>query len=68
MNSFAQPPTSAKIQNMGILETSDHSLIKIKIPDSSQEPSASSKGPNHDLKDMGVLQNFIIHVKILVGG
>ena len=40
-----------KIRNMCISKTSDHSQIKIKIPNPSQEPPASSKAPNEDLKD-----------------
>ena len=35
-------------------------LNKIKLPNSSQEPSASSKAPSLDLKDMYVLCNFKI--------
>ena len=40
---------------MGIIKTSDHIPVKIKLPNPSQEPPASSKTPNQDLKDMGVL-------------
>ena len=39
---------------MGISKTSDHIQIKIKMPTPSQEPPASSKAPNEDLKDMDV--------------
>ena len=37
---------------MGISNTSDHIQIIIKMPNSSQEPPASSEAPNEDLKDM----------------
>ena len=40
--------------------TGDHIQIKIKMPNPSQEPSASSKAPNQDLKDMDVLFTFKI--------
>ena len=36
---------------MGISKTSDHIQIKIKMPNPSQKPPASSKPPNEDLKD-----------------
>ena len=42
--------------------TIDHIQINIKMPNPSQEPSASSKAPNEDLKDMEVL--YIFKVKI----
>ena len=42
----------AEIQNMPVSKNHDHILIKIKIPNPSQEPSVSSKAPNQDLKDM----------------
>ena len=45
----------AKIQNIGVLNTSDHIQIKIKMPNLSQEPSASPKAPNQDLTHMDVL-------------
>ena len=45
----------AKIQNIGALKTCDHIQIKIKILNPSQEPQASFKAPNQDLKDMDVL-------------
>ena len=50
----------AKIQNMGVSKTSDHIQIIIKIPNPSQEPAASPKARNQDLKDMDVLCIFII--------
>ena len=42
----------AKNQIMGVPRTSDH--INIKMLNPSQEPPASSKVPNQDLKDMDV--------------
>ena len=45
---------------MGISKTSDHIQIKIKMPNPSQEPPASSKTPNEDWKDMDVLCTFNI--------
>ena len=48
---------------MGISKTSDHIQIKIKIPNPSQEPPASSKAPNEDLKDMEVLCTFKIQIE-----
>ena len=49
---------------MGISKTSDHIQIKIKMPTPSQEPSASSKAPNEDLKAMDVLCPFKIKIEI----
>ena len=40
---------------MGVPKTIDHIKIKIKMPNPSQEPPASSKAPNQDLKDMDIL-------------
>ena len=37
--------------------------IKIKRPNSSQEPQAPTKAPNQDLKDMDILCNFKIKIK-----
>ena len=54
----------AKIRNMGISKTSDHINIKIKITNPSQEPPASSKSPNQDLKDMDVLCTFKIQIEL----
>ena len=45
----------AKIWNIDVKKISDHIKIKKKIPEASQEPQASSKDPNQDLKDMDVL-------------
>ena len=44
-------------------KTSDHIQIKIKMPNPSQEPPASSKAPNEDLKDMDVLCTFKIKIQ-----
>ena len=43
---------------MGIWKTSDHIQIKIKIQNPNQEPPASSKDYNQDLKEMDVLCTF----------
>ena len=43
---------------MDISKTSDNIQIKIKMPNPSQEPPASSKAPNDDVKDMDVLCTF----------
>ena len=48
---------------MGVSKTSDHIQIKIKMPNPSQEPPASSKTPNEDLKDMDVLCTFKIKIE-----
>ena len=47
---------------MVVSKTTDHIQIKIKMPNPSQEPPASSKAPNPDLKDMDVLCTFKINV------
>ena len=47
---------------MGISKISDHIQIKIKMPIPSQEPPASSKDANQDIKDMDVL--CILKIKI----
>ena len=47
---------------MGISKTNDHIQIKIKMPNPSQEPPASSKAPNQYFKDMGVLCTFKINI------
>ena len=51
------------IWNMGVSKTSDYIQIKIKMPNSSKEPPASSKAPNHDLNDMDVLCTFKIKIE-----
>ena len=48
---------------MGVSKTGDHMQIKIKIPNPSQEPPASSKAQNEDLKDMDVLCTFKIKIE-----
>ena len=40
-----------------------HIQIKIKIPNPSQEPPASSKVPNQDFKDMDILCTFKIKIE-----
>merc|ERR1712081_116960 len=55
----------AKIQIMGISKTSDHIQIKIKMTNPSQEPLASSKVSNEDLKDVDVLNTFKIKIESL---
>merc|ERR1712112_695593 len=44
-------------------KTSDHIQINIRMPSPSQEPLASSKAPNQDLKDMDVLCTFKIKIE-----
>ena len=53
----------AKIRNLGISKTSDHIQINIKMLNPSQEPPASSKYPNEDLKDMDVCCTFKIKLE-----
>ena len=53
----------AKIWIIGVSKTSDHIQIKIKIQNLSQEPSASSKTPNEDLKDVDALCTFKIKIE-----
>ena len=53
----------AKVLNMGVARTSDNIQIKIQIPNTSQEPSASSKVPNEDSKDMDILCTFKINIE-----
>ena len=48
---------------MGVLNTSDHIQIKIKMPNPSQEPPVSSKDPSQDLKDIDVLCTFKIKIE-----
>ena len=48
---------------MGVSKTSDHIPIKIKMPNPSQEPPASSKAPDVDLKDMDDLCIFKIKIE-----
>ena len=48
---------------MGVSKTTETINIKIKMPNPSQEPPASSKAPNEDLKDMDVLCTFKIKIE-----
>ena len=48
---------------MGVSKTSDHIQIKIKIPNPSQEPPASTKAQNQDLKDIDGLCTFKINIE-----
>ena len=43
---------------MVVSKNSDYIKIKIKMLNPSQEPPASSKAPNEDLKEMDVLCTF----------
>ena len=47
----------------GVSKTIDHIQIKIQMPNPNQEPPASSKAPNEDLKDMDVLCTFKIKIE-----
>ena len=55
--------SQVKIWNMSVSKTSDHIKVKIKIPNFSQEPPASSKALNEDLKGMDVLCTFKIRIE-----
>ena len=48
---------------MVVPKTSDPIQINTKMPNPSQEPPASSKAPNQDLKDMDVLCTFKIKIE-----
>ena len=48
---------------MCVPKTSDNIQINIRMPNPSQEPPASSKAPNQDLKDMDVLCTFKIKIE-----
>ena len=48
---------------MGVSKTSDHTQIKIKMPNPNQELAASSQAPNQDLMDMDVLGTFRITIE-----
>ena len=50
----------AKVQNMGVSKTSENIQIIIKMPNLNQEPPASFKAPNEDLKGMDDFCNFKI--------
>ena len=47
---------------MGVPKTSAHIQIKVRMQNPSQEPPASSKAPNQDLKDMDDLCTFKIKI------
>ena len=47
---------------MGVSKTSDYIQIKMKMLNPRQEPPASSKAPNQELKDMDVLYAFKIKI------
>ena len=54
---------------MGVSKTNDHIQIKIKMANPGQEPPASYKSPNLDLKNIDVLCNFKIKIdKFLIMG
>ena len=48
---------------MGASQISDHIQIKIKMPNTSQEPPAPIKTSYEDLKDMDVLCTFKIKIE-----
>ena len=53
----------AKIWIIVVSKTTDHIQMIIKMLNPSQEPLASSKAPNEDLKDVDVLCTFKIKIK-----
>ena len=53
------------ILTVGVSKTGDQIQIKIKMPNPSKEPPASSKAPNEDLKDMDVLCTLKIKIESL---
>ena len=55
------------MRGMIVSETIDHNLIKIKMPNPSQEPPASSIALNQDLKDMYVLCTVKIKIETKYG-
>ena len=63
----ALPPLKSryrdKIQNMGLSKTSDHIKSKIKMQTPSEEPPASFKAQNQELKDMYFLCTFKIKIE-----
>ena len=50
-------------QNLVVLKTSDHIQIKIKMPNPSQKPPASSKTQKEAFKDIYVLCTFKIKIE-----
>ena len=53
----------AKLWNMGVSKTNEHIQIKIKMLNTSQEPSAISETPNGDLVDIDVFCTFRIKME-----
>ena len=53
----------AKIQNIGEPKTNNNIQINIRMPNSSQDPQASSKAPKEDSKDIDVLCTFKIKIE-----
>ena len=51
----------AKIWYNGVSKASDHIQIKIKMPNPSEEPQASSKAPNEDFNVIDVL---VLKIKV----
>merc|ERR1711954_526316 len=47
------------------IKNQDFMQIKVKMPNLNQEPPASSKAPNEDLKDIDILCNFKIKIESL---
>ena len=45
----------SKSHNIGVLKINDHIQIKIKMQNPSQKLPMSTKAPNEDFKDFGVL-------------
>ena len=52
-----------KFWNIGILKITDHYQINIRMLNSIEESSASSKASNPDLKDIDVLCTFKIKIE-----
>ena len=48
---------------MGVSKTSDHTQIKIKMLNPSQEPPAPIKAPNQDLRDIDVLCTLQVKIE-----
>ena len=55
-----QCPLSPHLGLWRTLQVPEHIQIKIRMPNTSQEPPASSKAPNQDLRDIDVLCTFKI--------
>ena len=52
-----------KIWSKGVQKIIEHIQIKIRVQNPSQEPPASSKCPNENLKDIDVLCTFKIKIE-----